>query len=413
MLPTSDEALRETLQEALADASRASGEVLICGGGIGGLAASIALARRNISSHVVERRASFSEEGAGIQIGPNGTRILRSLGVAEALRPHVGVPQWLVVHDAQAGGELGRMPMNVDMAARFGAPYWVAHREDLHAALLMQARAEPRIRLTLGADVAVAATADNAAGIALRDGAVLTAPVVVGADGLRSRLRAETGHPGRLAWVGKSALRSVVPAGDTPAPLCDGNTHIWLSPDAHVVHYPVRGGAEMALVAIVRDTFSGEGWSHETELRPYLAPLRFCPRLRTLLEAPASWRKWALVTMADPPPMAHGRIALIGDAAHPVLPFLAQGGVLALEDAVALAAVLSSGERDAVEALREFARQREPRKSRVAAASLRNGRIYHLRGLPRQARNVAMRVLPTRRLMARYDWIYGWTLAAK
>lgn len=410
MVPSPDETLRSHLQETLAAVSRAaSGETLICGAGIGGLAAALALARRNIASHVVERRAAFSEEGAGIQIGPNGTRILRALGVAEALRPHVGVPQWLVVHDAQSGGELARLAMNLDMATKFGAPYWVVHREDLHAALLMQVRAEPRIRLTLGAEIAAAATAENAAGLSLRDGSVLTAPVVVGADGVRSRVRDDMGHPGRLEFVGKAALRTVVPVGDTPAQLCDGNTHIWLSPDAHVVHYPVRGGAEMAVVAIVRDSFAGEGWSHESELRPYLAPLRFCPRLRALLEGASSWRKWALVTLVDPPPMAHGRIALIGDAAHPVLPFLAQGGVMALEDAVTLAGFLASGERDVAGALRAFASERETRKRRVAAASHGNGRIYHLSGLPRWARNTALRSLPGRKLMARYDWIYGWT----
>lgn len=401
------EVLRSRLHEALVSPA-ASDEALICGGGIGGLATALALARRRIPSHIVERRSAYSEEGAGIQIGPNGTRILEELGVAESLRPHVGVPQWLVVHDARSATELARLPLNHDMGEKFGAPYWVAHREDLHAALLLQVRAEPRIRLTLGADVAAAETTPTAAGVALRDGTILAAPLAVAADGLRSRVRDEISPPA-LQSFGKAALRSVVAATEAPTQLCDVNTHVWLSPDAHVVHYPVRGGTEIAMVVIAAGAFSGEGWSHEAHVRPLLSSLGFCPRLRTLLEAASSWRKWNLMTLPNLPSMAHGRIALLGDAAHPVLPFLAQGGVLALEDAVSLAAVLAT-RGDVASALRDFARLREPRVRRVAAASQANGGIYHARGLQRVARDAALRVIPGHRLMSRYDWIYAWTL---
>lgn len=408
MTASSAEALRARLREALASARPPENEVLICGGGIAGLATALALARRNIKCHVVERRSAYAEEGAGIQIGPNGTRILTALGIAESLRSHVGVPQWLVVHDARSGHELARLPLNHDMSAKFGSPYWVAHREDLHAALLLHVHAEPRIRLTLGADVAAAATTATAAGVALSDGTILAAPLVVAADGLRSRVRAEIGPPQPVQPIGKTALRSVVPVHDAPTPLCDGNTHVWLSPEAHVVHYPVRGGAEMALVVIAPDTFAGEGWSHEAHVRPLLTSLRFCPRLRTLLEAAEGWRKWALVTLPNLPSMAHGRLALVGDAAHPVLPFLAQGGVLALEDAVSLAAAVAAGD-DVPQALREFAGQREARARRIAAASQANGRIYHASGPQRFARDLALRFVPGRHLMSRYDWIYGWS----
>lgn len=401
--------LRALLLDELADArSTRSGEVLIAGGGIAGLATALALARRGIASHVLERRAAFSEQGAGIQIGPNGTQILRALGVAEALRPHAGAPQWLVVHDAASGGEVTRLPLNADMEPRFGAPYWVVHREDLHAALLMQVRAEAKIRISLSTEVAVAASTGEAAGIATGDGRCLTAAVVVGADGLRSRVRGEVAGDVDLQRVGKSAFRSVVAAREVAPHLLEGGTHIWLAPNAHVVHYAVRGGSEVAIVLIVDDVFAGEGWSHEADPRPHLDRLPFAAPLRDLLLSASGWRKWALVTTASQPNLARGRMALLGDAAHPVLPFLAQGGVMALEDAVVLAGVLASGERDAPGALLEYQRLRGSRVQRVAEASRRNGRIYHLGGLTARARNTAMRLVSGRRLISAYDWIYGW-----
>lgn len=398
--------IRTHLLDALAVAPPA-GEVLIAGAGIGGLAAALALARRGIASHVLERRTAFSEQGAGIQIGPNGTRILQALGVAEALRPHAGVPQWLVVQDAASGAELTRMALNPAMEARFGAPYWAVHREDLHAALLMQVRATAKIRVTLDAEAIAAAETASAAGVITRDGRCFTGAVLIGADGLRSNIRREICADVALQPAGKSAFRAVFPATLVAPALLDG-TRIWLGPKAHVVHYTVRAGAELAVIVIVEDAFAGEGWSHEADPRPLVAQMALAPALKGLLSTPATWRKWALATLPHAPTMAHGRIALLGDAAHPVLPFLAQGGVLALEDAVVLADVLASGEHDAPGALLQYQRQRQPRAERVAAASSRNGRIYHLTGVAAHARNAAMRLLPADRLIATYDWIYGW-----
>ena len=401
---------RAALSDLLVQSDKAgSGEVLIAGGGIGGLATALALARRGIASHVLERRTAFSEQGAGIQIGPNGTRILSELGVAEALRPHVGVPQWLVVHEAARGRELARLPLNAGMESRFGSPYWVVHREDLHAAMLMQVRASAKIRITMDADIVHAASNDVAAGVALRNGDCFAGAVLVGADGLRSQVRSAIGETGDLMPAAKSAFRAVVPASDVDPRLLEGGTHIWLAPNAHVVHYALRGGTEVAIVLIVDDAFAGEGWSHEADPRPLMANLGYAPLLRGMLSAAKGWRKWALVSLETTPRMASGRIALLGDAAHPVMPFLAQGGVLALEDAVVLAGVLASGERAAPDALQDYQRLRRARAERIAAASRRNGRIYHLDGLAAAARNASLRLIPGQRLMSGYDWIYGWT----
>ncbi len=386
--------------------SAADAPVLVVGGGIGGLATALALAQRGFASRVLERRAQFSEQGAGIQIGPNGTRILRALGVADALEPRVGVPQWLIAHDAASGAELARLPLNADMASRFGAPYWVAHREDLHAALLERARAQPSIAITMGADIVAVTQAEHGAAVTLDSSEGLTGPLVVAADGLYSRLRGGNGA-GPLA-VGKSAYRTVLAAEDVdPALLRDG-TRIWLARDAHVVHYAVRGGAELAIVVIVDETFDGESWSNDADLQPVLTRLKLAPQLRALLQSPRSWRKWALSTLAQLPTMAQGNVALLGDAAHPTLPFLAQGGVMALEDATVLADALAASNGDVAGALQAYRVAREPRVRRVMAASRRNGQIYHLHGLAAAARNAAMRMTPGRKLIARYDWIYGW-----
>ena len=400
--------LKAALDDALIQAGIAgSGDVLIVGGGIGGLAAALALARRGIRSQVLERRSAFSEQGAGIQIGPNGTRILRELGVAEALRPHAGVPQWLIVHEAARGRELTRMPLNPSMERRFGSPYWAVHREDLHAALLMQARADDKISISMDAGVDLIAATDAAAGVMTRDGRCFTGAVVVGADGLRSRVRELTGA-GDLVAAGKSAYRAVVPVGDLERDLVEAGTRIWLALDAHVVHYAVRGGTEVAIVLIVDEAFAGEGWSHDADPSSVLTRLTLAPRLRELLMRPRSWRKWAVTTLAAMPPMATGRIALVGDAAHPVVPFLAQGGVLALEDGMVLARLLARGEHDVQGALQAYAEVRRARVARVAMASGRNGRLYHLGGLGAVARDAGLRLVPGSRLMAGYDWIYGW-----
>lgn len=400
---------RAHLLQVLNDAGdTGAGDVLIAGGGIGGLALALALSQRGIPSHILERRRAYSEEGAGIQIGPNGTRVLMELGVAEMLRPHAGVPDWLVVHDAVTGAELTRLPLNAAMPAKFGSPYWTVHREDLHAALVTQVRARPDIRVTHDAEVMSAASGAKAAGVQTQDGRTLLGKAVIGADGLRSAVRNEVSGPASLAPTGKSAFRSVVQASSLPTALTEGGTHIWLTPDAHVVHYPVRGGKEMAVVVIAKSPFGGEGWSHDAQIGPALRDVALAAPLSGLLQSAPQWRQWALVAPEQEITSVNGRLALVGDAAHPILPFLAQGGVMALEDAVVLASVMAEFRADVPEGLQQYRRLRETRVRRVAEASRRNGTIYHYDGLMRAARNAAFRFMPGDRLIATYDWLYGW-----
>jgi len=400
----------ENAKAALDDARKDRAQpVLIAGGGIGGLAAAVALARRGIASHVLEQRAAFQEEGAGIQIGPNGTRILRSLGVADALRPHVAVPEAIRVREGTSGSDLASLPLGRWIAERHGAPYWVAHRSDLHAALLSAARAESLVALSLGFEVVGIATDGQMVAVASADERAWTGKALIAADGVWSAVRSLQFDPRAPRFCGKSAARSVFACEAVPDSLRELETNVWLFPGAHVVHYPVANGRELALVAIVDDKHDDKDWSAPIPAQWVQQRLPPCaPPLEDLLTKAQTWKRWTLHTLPVLRTWSRGPVALLGDAAHPVLPFLAQGGVLALEDAAVLANALHRFDTDVPAALTWYGRRRRGRAAHVAAASRQNGRIYHLSGPLAQARNLALRSISPQRLMARYDWLYGW-----
>lgn len=383
--------------------------VLIAGGGIGGLATAIALSRQAIPSIVIERRAHASEEGAGIQIGPNGTRILAALGAAEQLAPHVGVPDALVVRSASSGAVLARLPLGSEIAGRHGAPYWVAHRADLHASLEAVARASPGVVIEHGFD-AVAYRCDEAGvEVSTRDGRRLAGRCLIGADGLWSNVRREIFRTAEPRFTGTCAARAVIDSTRVPDALRANLSGIWLMPGAHVVHYPVRAGRETAIVVIYPDERRADGWASPVpghRVRNALGHV--APVLAALIDAVETWRSWSLNALAMPPSLAYGRVALLGDAAHPTMPFLAQGGVLALEDAVVLARELARTPGDVAPALARYAAARRPRAAAIVDAATRNGRIYHLSGAAAVGRDLVLRLAPPARTIALYDWVYGW-----
>jgi salicylate hydroxylase len=382
--------------------------ILIAGGGIGGLAAAIALARAGQSVHVLERRAQTGEEGAGIQLGPNGVRVLRLLGADRLLEPSVGRPYGIAVFNGRTGRELTTMPLAGWAEARWGAPYWVARRADLHEALHQRALAEARIRITPGYRVTRIEDLPN--GLCLRD--ERNVPVVgralIGADGLHSMVaQLRIGAP-RPRFIGKTAARALVPAAGAGKPFSDHLTGLWLGPKAHLVHYPVRGGEWINLVAVTEDRWQGEGWSEPiagAELAGRFAG--WCRPIRELVAGAADWQRWAVHARAPLGTWSRDRVTLLGDAAHPLSPFLAQGGVLALEDAEALGRAVGRAPRDLAAAFLAYERERLKRTGRVVRASLKNGRTYHLSGPSAAARDLVLRLTPPRRLLARYDWLYG------
>lgn len=389
--------------------ARSDAPVLIAGGGIGGLAAAIALSRQGIPSVVLERRAQTSQEGAGIQIGPNGTRILADLGVADHLAPHVGVPDALVVRSAASGSTIATLPLGADIAARHGAPYWVAHRADLHASLEAVATASPHVRIERSFDAAAYRSDDTGVEVSTREGRSIAGRGLIGADGLWSNVRRELFRYAEPRFTGTCAARAVIDTARIPDALRGNRSGIWLMPGAHVVHYPVRAGRETAIVVIYPDEHRADGWASPApghRVRKALGHV--APALVALIGAVESWRSWSLNALAIPPSLSSGRVALLGDAAHPTMPFLAQGGVLALEDAAVLARELARTPHDVSGALARYGTARRPRASAVVDAATRNGRIYHLSGAAAAARDLVLRLMPPARTIARYDWVYGW-----
>jgi salicylate hydroxylase len=385
--------------------------VLIAGGGIAGLAAAVALARVGIGSVVLERRSEFSDAGAGIQIGPNGVHVLDALGVRAAVADRAGRPDAIEVREGRTGRILSRLPLGAWVEDRHGAPYLTVHRRDLQSALVQAAAAAAPVALRLSANVVDISRPGDAIAIDCSNGERLEGEALIGADGVFSLVRkhVEAGAFRQPAFAGRTAARTVVAAERFARHLASNTTGVWLAPGAHVVHYPVRSGREVAVVVVREEDWSERDWSGEVDRDALMDSLKgFAPELRHALSEAGEWRRWALFSAPKLKRWVSGRIALLGDAAHPVLPFLAQGGCLALEDAVVLAAAVAAAPGNLPAALRAFEDARRDRATAVARASEHNGRIYHLGGMAARMRDLAIAKLPPARILARYDWLYGW-----
>jgi salicylate hydroxylase len=386
--------------------------IAIAGMGIGGLAAALALARRGIASHVFERRTDLNEAGAGIQLGPNGCRVLSELGVLERVRTHACEPDALSVHDGKTGRVLTRLTLGTWMRERYSAPYLTLHRQDLHAALLECANTQGNISGATGQDVTTFATGESGTSIFLSNGEEFKASALIAADGLWSRLRTQVTPSPLPRPIGKCAFRAVLPREALPQELTANDVHIWLSSGAHAVHYPVRAGSEIALVVIVDANAFESDWNIDAtpDWQATETTAAFAAPLRELLSKAEHWRMWPLQTLEPLERWTNGSVALLGDAAHPILPFFASGASLALEDASVLAAFISEATRPMPARLQDYESARRGRAERVAKASRMNGRIYHLDGKLAAARNLTLTRVPPALLMRRYDWIYGWRL---
>ncbi len=402
-------------------ANRPAGDnrVLIAGGGIGGLATALALARRGIASHILERRESWSDAGAGIQLSPNAVKVLREIGVADALAPLAGVPRWLAVRHGRDGRVVQRLPLGQWIAERHGAPYWQAHRRDLQGVLVAEVERQALVTVSLAQGVNGFSETSSGVVVTTDEGATVSGMALIAADGVFSRLRQRLAPDLPPRYTTRTAARTVIDVSHLPDICCPaghpvidtGATGVWLAPNAHMVHYPVRGGRELAVVVVRTEPRAQQGWSMPVDNGRLEADLdSMAPLLARALGDGHTWRQWSLYEAGPFPRWSHGRVTLLGDAAHPTLPFMAQGGAMALEDAVVLAEELArdGAQGNVAAALAAYEARRQTRTAAVVAAARRNDRIFHLSGLAAAARNAAMRVLPGGRVMAGYDWIYGW-----
>jgi salicylate hydroxylase len=384
--------------------------IVVAGAGIGGLTASLTLAERGFRIILLERADRLEEAGAGLQLSPNASRVLIGLGLESRLAPNAIAPDAVSVMTVRAGDEVGRIPL-ADAAARYGAPYWVIRRADLQAALTSKVAETPAIELRLGAEVTD--VTQNAGGVTVTcaNGSQESAAALIGADGVwsavRQRLFPEV-HPqftGRIAW------RGIVDAARAPAGFDPHNVQLWLGANAHLVTYPMADGQRINVVAITTGTWHAQGWSEPgdaAELAAQFAVTHWPAAARAMIGAVGDWRKWALFALRDGGVWHKDRVALLGDAAHAMVPFVAQGAGMAIEDAAVLAGCLADGQSDIPAALTRYENLRAPRVTRVQRTAHQTGGIYHLAGPMALARDTAMRMLGGQRLLARQDWIYGW-----
>jgi salicylate hydroxylase len=392
----------------------ASRTILIAGAGIGGLTAALALARAGYRVLIAERAETLTDIGAGIQLSPNATRILQGLGVAERLANSAVVPEGLSIRRARTGAEIAFMPIGHTMEFRYGAPYWMLHRGDLQAALADAVSEQPDVILKLGTrmeDFAVHAHGITAQLKDSRGTIEELVPAMIGADGIWSTTREGLGDRSKPVFRNRTAWRAMLPASAVPEDFRRPLARLWLGRNAHLVHYPVRGGALINVVAIIRDRWNAPGWSApgaRDELLRHFTRERWAKAARDLVGMPDVWVKWALFDRSDLGFRGRGPVTLLGDAAHPMLPFLAQGAAMAIEDAAILGRCLAAPSTNPEVGLRRYEAMRRARVHRVQRAARANSRIYHLAGLPALVRNSAMRLTGGERLRARYDWIYDW-----
>nr|WP_165446072.1 FAD-dependent monooxygenase [Bradyrhizobium uaiense] len=392
--------------------------VIVAGAGIGGLTASLTLAAQGFRVVVLEKAERLEEAGAGIQLSPNASRILVELGLKEPLARRAVTPESVNILSTRAGGEIARMPLGQAAEFRAGAPYWVIHRADLQAALQAAVNDHPDIDLRLGCQFEDVTKHAKGLTVVQRRGNSRQeelAVALIGADGIWSSVRGHLFPDVQPQFSGLIAWRGTLDATALPREYTAPRVQLWMGPDAHLVAYPISAGRQINVVAIVSGTWNRPGWSAPgeiNEIKAAFATARWPATARMLIGAVDGWRKWALFTLPDIGRWSEGAVTLLGDAAHAMLPFAAQGAGMAIEDAAVLAKALSdsTGENTAniPAALKRYARLRRARALKVQRMARQQGRIYHLSGPLAVARDLAIRAIGPQRMLARQDWIYDW-----
>ncbi len=385
--------------------------IIVAGGGIGGIAAALALVRQGFSVKVLEQANALGEIGAGLQVGPNGFAAFDALGVGEQMRARAIYTDHMVMHDALDEYQVGFIPTGEEFQKRFGNPYAVIHRADAHQSLLDGATfSKNRIELLTGTTVTrVEQDADSVTVFDAKGGAH-RGSALIAADGVKSVIRKQfVGDDARVS--GHVVYRAVVEKKDFPKNLQWNAASIWVGPNCHLVHYPLRGG-EQYNVVVTFHSRENEQWSvrngSRDEVLSYFTDI--CPKARQLIELPKDWTRWAT---ADREPIAqwnYGRVTLLGDAAHATLQYLAQGACMAMEDAVTLGEALKLHNNDIAKAFARYQNARVARTARIVFSAREMGRIFHAKGVERLVRNDLWKGRSPERFYDAMEWLYGWNV---
>jgi 3-hydroxybenzoate 6-monooxygenase len=385
-----------------------SAPVLIVGGGIGGLGAALALAQKGVRTQVLEQASEFKEVGAGIQLGPNVFRMFDVLGLTQAVSALAVFPESLIMLDAISGGEVTRIPLDDRFRAKFTHPYALIYRPDLLSVLLEACRGNDLIDLHTSQKVIV--VDERGAGVTARteSGQSYDGAALIGADGLWSTIRQLVVGDGKPQVAGHITYRAVLPTKEVPEHLRRWSMTFWAGEKVHLVIYPLRGGDLYNLVAVFHSNRYEEGWDSfgdPAELNERFA--KTCEPVRYLLGKIESWRMWVL---CDRPPIkawSKGRMTLLGDAAHPMLQYLAQGACMAIEDAVCLANRVEAAQGDYARAFEAYQAARYLRTGRVQIMARVYGEFYHASGVARELRNMMLSARTAEQSFEAMEWLYG------
>jgi 3-hydroxybenzoate 6-monooxygenase len=362
--------------------------LLVAGGGIGGLAAAYVLGRAGHRVTVLEQASTFGEIGAGIQLGPNIFKMFEYLGLTKAVNRVAFFPPGLGMNDVRTGEKVIRVPLGNTALAAYGYPYGVIYRVDMHDVFLHACKTLPTVTLRTSSKVESFEQDGSGVRAQLAGGETLQGDALIGADGLWSRIRESVVGDGKPRVSGHIAYRAVLKRDEVPQHLWSDDVLLWGGEKTHLVHYPLRRGELFNLVAVFHSNKYDEGWNtfgDTAELNERFS--QAVPQVKELLGKIQTWKMWVLCDREPVKIWSKGRVTLLGDAAHPMLQYLAQGAGQAIEDAVVLGEALRSTHGDIEQAFRKYQQARYLRTGRVQLTARFYGDIYHASGVQRELRN--------------------------
>lgn len=385
-------------------------KVIVVGGGIGGLAAAQALSQQGIQVLLLEQASQIGEIGAGIQLGPNAYSALDALGVGEAARKRSVYTDHLIMMDAIDGNEVARVEVGDAFRERFGNPYGVIHRADIHLSILEGVEKNPLVQFQTSTRIIEFDVTDSGVVLVDSNGNRYEADAVLGCDGVKSIIRERlVGDEAKV--TGHVVYRAVVDVEDMPEDLRVNAPMLWAGPRCHLVHYPLRGGKQYNLVVTFHSR-NEEKWGvsdgSKEEVMSYFEGIHERPR--QMLDRPTSWRRWATADRDPVEQWGEGRATILGDAAHPMTQYLAQGACMALEDAVVLGQAIKACNHDLTAAFRLYETVRIPRTARVLWSAREMGRLYHAKGVERLVRNQLWKGRKQDQFYDAMQWLYGWNV---